>query len=427
MASPLLTSEQAVFEHAQATLLKRPEVAAARAMGRELMRSDVSASTVDGARRIENALDRWLSRLCLMTVMRSDSAPAILWCNQLSAYRSHGLEVPASAAAVDTPDFIYRFAVIDGAQSYAIDGSARVPSAGLLIQVSDDHAGSEGFALPTDGHDMESLGVVNADTFGRDSNGAFRTFVGPAPGRGGLNYIRVPPRQLQIIFRDVLNDWNEHVHALKITPLSAPIVRDAPTIAAVAASIALDFPPLVVFWLRMKSRLWADLAPNRPYGPSRRAHDWGLSLTARFHLAPDEALVMTVANVHAAYFGVQIADVWMMLPDPAVHTSSLNRAQSRLDARGNFTYVVCPTDPGCCNWLDTAGALGGSIQYRWIAISRDANTETIVRRFEIMKLDDLAGKLQLPRMDPESRNKEIAQREIEWRLRVAPYEGESSL
>jgi hypothetical protein len=425
VASPLLTRDQKMLEEAQAGLLRRREIAAARAAARTLMMEDHLAATDDGARLLDGALDRWLSRLCLMSAMRASGGPLVLWCNQLAAYEWQGRRVPASAAAVDTPDFIYRFACIDGSRTYTLSGAATQPASALFIQISDDHPGSEGFALPKeDGHSLASPGLFDAAAFDRAADGSFQVSIGPAQARA--NHIQVPPDRLQILFRDVLNAWTEHPHALTITPHDGPQTFAIPSLDSIVSGVAADFAPSVGFWLRLKERFHSLADANRPYGPIARNHHRELSLMCRFRLAPGEVLVMSMKNVPACYFGVQVADVWMMLPDPARHSSSLNRTQSWLGLDGRYTYIVSPEDPGMANWLDTAGSRDGYVLFRWLGTSRDEDTAVFAGAFEVKRLAELTAELPAHRLvDCNARNTELARRAMEWRLRITDDEGVS--
>jgi hypothetical protein len=417
--SPLLTDDQFAIEEAQAALLARPELAAARACALEAMRNDPLAATDDGARLMENALDRWLSRVCLTTLMRAESRPVIVWCNQLAAYAWRGRSVRASAAAIDTPDFIYRFACIDGTQRYRLCGRAMAPAAGLLVQVTEDHPGTEGFAQPKNGADVASSAMFDTDSFERDAEGSFQITLGPERGNLNRGEIGVPHGALQLIFRDILNDWNENAHALTLTSLGE-CRRARPSDTALAQRVAQDFPLLVGFWLRLKDKFRGLDEANRPYGPTGRSGNWGYSLVSRFELRPDEALVVTLENVEARYFGVQIADVWMMLPDPRHHSSSLNRAQSRVGEDGTLTYIISPSDPGLANWLDTAGSREGYLLFRWITSEALLESHTLVRRFEVVSLAELASTLRAhPSVDLCQRKAELMRRRLEWERRVA--------
>ena len=82
------------------------------------------------------------------------------------------------------------------------------------------------------------------------------------------------------------------------------------------------------------------------------------------------ALIIEVTPPDAKYWNFQLCDVWFVTTDYANRTSSLNDAQLRLDPDGRCHIVVAHEDPGVPNWLDTAGATEGCLQYRYI-LTRD--------------------------------------------------------
>jgi len=85
-----------------------------------------------------------------------------------------------------------------------------------------------------------------------------------------------------------------------------------------------------------------------------------------FELGPDEALVIeNRIRKPAQYVGFQLGNLWGESIEYAHATSSLNGAQSEVDADGVLRLVVAHRDPGVPNWLDTTGHPEGFLTPRW--------------------------------------------------------------
>ncbi len=82
-------------------------------------------------------------------------------------------------------------------------------------------------------------------------------------------------------------------------------------------------------------------------------------MMARYRLAPDEALLVTVERSDARYQGIQLGDPWFVTPNWIDHQASLTRAQAAVDADGRMRLVISLRDPGVANWLDPGGLRGG--------------------------------------------------------------------
>ncbi|WP_141564531.1 DUF1214 domain-containing protein [Mycolicibacterium palauense] len=97
----------------------------------------------------------------------------------------------------------------------------------------------------------------------------------------------------------------------------------------------------------------------------------------RFALQPDQALVVTVPGMEAAYTGIEIANAFAQTLGYASQQTSLNNAQLVPNADGSVTYVISATDPGVANWLDTTGIDAGDVIVRWQNLQGEVTTEPI--------------------------------------------------
>ncbi len=86
-----------------------------------------------------------------------------------------------------------------------------------------------------------------------------------------------------------------------------------------------------------------------------------------FQLADDEALVVEARlPAGADYFSWSLTDRMLVTLDWTHAPTSLNRSQAAVDADGVLRAVVCATDPGVANWMDTTGYRTGVVQCREI-------------------------------------------------------------
>lgn len=134
-----------------------------------------------------------------------------------------------------------------------------------------------------------------------------------------------------------------------------------------------------------------------------------------FELGADEALVLeTQLPESVLYWNVQVIDGLWNQVDILYRQSSLNGATAKVDPDGKFRAVLCATDPGYANWLDTGDHPYGMLIGRWYRAS-DHPTPDVKR----MKLADVAGYLgdRSPRITPEERKAALRERLIGSQLR----------
>jgi len=85
-----------------------------------------------------------------------------------------------------------------------------------------------------------------------------------------------------------------------------------------------------------------------------------------FHLGDDQALEVTGRPPETRYWSLLLMSRWMESLDTSFHTTILNCSQVELDVDGSFRILVAHRDPGCANWLDTAGHRQGYVLFRWM-------------------------------------------------------------
>jgi hypothetical protein len=108
----------------------------------------------------------------------------------------------------------------------------------------------------------------------------------------------------------------------------------------------------------------------------------------RFELEDDEALVLEVQPPKGVYWSISLGNPWLETIHYGRHQSSLNGHQAIIDADGIFRAVICATDPGVANWLDTAGHSNGAMLLRCV---RTENAP--VPNTRVVKVDDVLSAL----------------------------------
>ena len=224
-----------------------------------------------------------------------------------------------------------------------------------------------------------------------------------------------------IFIRDTLNDWTlQYPNRLRIErvagPDAAPVKSDAALADDAAAWLKLEAP----YWLQFFQQVNYNLPVNTVPPLQARAGGWGFLTTGWFQLQDDEALVVTLDPISAAYLAFQVSDVWGITPDYVSHTSGLNKAQSKANADGTYTYVISPRDPGVWNWIDTVGVHTGLFTVRWQQLA-DASPAIAraVRGGKVVKIADLKNALPAGtvRVDAAERKKQQDDHEASFALR----------
>lgn len=144
--------------------------------------------------------------------------------------------------------------------------------------------------------------------------------------------------------------------------------------------------------------------------------DWPqIYFESLFEIEHDEALIIeTELPEERPYWNVQVIDGLWNQADIPYRNTSLNGHTARIDSDGKFRAVLCRTDPGYANWLDTADHKFGLLIGRWFKCSSHP-LPTVTR----VKLDEVASHLgdRSPRITAEQRKAEMRERLIGSQLR----------
>jgi hypothetical protein len=87
---------------------------------------------------------------------------------------------------------------------------------------------------------------------------------------------------------------------------------------------------------------------------------------SHFALGADEAVLLEVAVPASPYWSFNLSSPYLENSDWHLRQNSINGHQAVVDPDGVFRAVICHSDPGVPNWLDTGGQTTGVVQSRFL-------------------------------------------------------------
>jgi hypothetical protein len=357
----------------------------------ELYRRDALAASPSGNATLQRAVDSIATAAAQYAANEDSDHPVAMWA-VTGPHHWFGLDVPRSGYGIDNPDNIYRMMPIDGAARYEIHGKVIPP--GPAQQTFVLFRGIPGVTegMNKQGRMMELAGLKSGD-LAIAADGSFTIYVDSDPAGGRSNHMRVDadnPRA-HLLVRDTLADWSaQNPTALEIRRVSGPGLRSPASETQLAARAAKILASMGPYWVAWTKRILYGQPPNQIMTPWARGTGWGYTAYGNFALARDEAWVVKLDALGAAYLAFQVADPWGVSLEYVERSSSLTQTQARPNADGTYTYVVAAADPGVRNWLDTSGLDAGTFQLRWQGLpAHNSSSDGAVRSAGIVKLQDL--------------------------------------
>ncbi|MYF11452.1 MAG: hypothetical protein F4229_10805 [Gammaproteobacteria bacterium] len=330
---------------------------------------------------------------------------------------------PTIKIGVDNPDTLYRAATIsnpDGAHAYRVWGQLGTASDFLLEQFY--------------GPDPQgAISTFEDDDLIAGEDGSFEIFL--SAERMGENWMELAPtdRLITLIIRDSFTDWaTEQPATVEIERIGtdgemSPPLRERDLIHPIEQATEI---------LERQGRFWPDFSSRlRLVGENnfidfRATESLGIPTqffsAGFFSIAQDEALIVTIPDVNAAYCGFQVANFWAASPDWINRQTSLSwcndGAQAAPMPDGGYQFVVSPRDPGVHNWIDTAG-LSQGVLYARIQSPKGEDFSPPEVRSELVKLNALEQKLEpaTVRLDAQARKRAIAARQAHARRRYQAW------
>ncbi|MDT5083027.1 MAG: hypothetical protein QOJ61_70 [Mycobacterium sp.] len=226
-----------------------------------------------------------------------------------------------------------------------------------------------------------------------DADGSFEAILSADEHDG--NWLRLAGDHPTLTVRNFFYDWDIEVPAtLRIERVGDEVVpRDRAVDLNVSVSRQLYALGEFVYDNLKFFLDFGAMAPANGFIPPMDMTEMGAAaenrpVIGRFELEDDEALLLEVQPPKGVYWSISLGNPWLETIHYGRHQSSLNGHQAVIDADGIFRAVICATDPGVANWLDTAGHSNGAMLLRCV---RTENAP--VPNTRVVKVDDVLSAL----------------------------------
>lgn len=308
------------------------------------------------------------------------------------------------------PDFIYSRTIINPRRSWKITGR-KGDAVMMVFQVQ-----SRLFA-----YDMKRLGNYEAGDFEYNADGSFEIVASPKKPASG-NWIELDPQfeRNVISVRRAIPAFDVDVGHISIEPLDGapeePYERVPETLAPQIdyACEMVDFTTRKIS-MELYHQTLENAGWNKPWlwGNERTggAAIGGAELATYgfilYDLADDEAMIIDMEVPDCLYWGAHLNDVWWQTTEYGWHQSSLSMGQAVRDADRRVRYVLCGSDTGHVNWLDTVGNRQGAVILRWYDVERRPDVKV-----DVMKKSEVDARLPegTARVSPEQRRATLVDR-----------------
>lgn len=399
---PVATAEQHAHELAALELVQHPTVQAAYRAVAETWLGRAKPS--DAMReRFEAAYEEVMFSAAVWSSNSDPLRPKVTTITRL-AHEVDGVRIPGTRWGIDNPDSVYRVIPISGEEKYVIRGRVG------------EHRMTENYFTLWNAN-MGTIDVVDGRRMEVAADGTYEITVDSSEKNGRTNHIQSTPEAHEFYIRDVLLDWSldqpNHIEVERVTGGSistSSISRDeqAEKTAAMMAHFA-DFTGKLSYGMSKSPANHFSLAWN---SNQHGAMVGQVYVAGRFDLEPGQAFVVDVSDGGAEYFTVPLGNLWGTTLDIFGSTSSLNKAQSKPNEDGTYTYVISPENPGVHNWIDSAGLREGFLTLRMAEFGPDGASEDLAATGRVIDLADLDSELpDVERIDAAGRAEQLAVRQ----------------
>jgi hypothetical protein len=234
----------------------------------------------------------------------------------------------------------------------------------------------------------------------------------------------------RVIIRDTVGDWGQIHDSLSIqeagvTPSNTLPLLSQDQISSVLATVAANavrenMSPTYFGQMDVPQSLpdntFSPIQPTVPFmpGPLLPGNNQ-ISSLGNFSLQPDQALIVKVPDLDAAYSSAMLANTFGQTAAPVTATGSLNDTQVFHDPDAGFTYyVISSKDPGVANWLNDGDVSHGEVWLRWQGL--DGPIPTTPVQAEVVNVADVSQHLPdgFPTVTAAERAADLQQRVFEW-------------
>jgi hypothetical protein len=291
--------------------------------------------------------------------------------NQVACWLTYDLghADPAHPAFFRSADLVYMWGGPNAdqvARRAAIDATGSYRVAGTMGSCEDFVLQVKTGAAQTGGADVAA--EVYASKIGLKPGDDFSLVLSPSPDAD----VVLPPDATFVHVRDYYFDWQAREPATfvieRLDDAVAPSSVSAMSVAAILDSAASQVERSIVFWMEYQERR-RDAGMTNTFSPpayvGRGVQDIMYS-HGFVALQPDEALIIELDPNDAELWGAQLYNrTWYEPLDYAHRVASRNHRQVTVDDDGRVLLVLCGTDPGHPNWLDTEGRDEVLCTVRW--------------------------------------------------------------
>lgn len=282
----------------------------------------------------------------------------------------------------DNPDNYYQNATISGKYEYKIIGKRNTVR--FLSFSTQKGTYGEGRGLPPtgflDGSDVE----IEAD-------GTFEIIV--STEEHPKNWLPMEPETGMVMVRQTFGDKKKEVPAeLELRRIDGDGLPTNMTPGRVDAGLRttakLVAGASILFAKWSKGfREHVNELPQMPPEVSTKAG--GDPKIAYYHsywqLERDQALVIDVTPPECEFWNFQLNNHWMESLDYRYYTIHVNKCTAVLNDDGSVQVVAAHEDPGCPNWISTAGHCRGTMLWRWIKAESHPRPRTKVVRLQELR------------------------------------------
>lgn len=340
--------------------------------GDNLVRPGTMLSPLDRAEGF-----RYLSRLLRIALeMQLESGDA----------RFPSFMVPSHETAkigADNPDNFYQVALIDGRWDYRVKGNRK-------------DATNINFSTKRGGYDRDGRltlsRMIEAKAMQFEPDGSFELILSQHPHPG--NWLQLEPDAAQLLIRQFLPKRREQTRAeISIERMDADGARPEPLCVedfterlSKAANFVENTAKMFCDWVsgylaRPNELPPADQALCQSVGGDPNIFYYH----GYWRLGNDEALVIRIPHVPPCeYWNFVVQNYWMESLDFRHFNVVVNKETAVMDADGGVTIVVAHRDPGCPNWLETAGHWHGTMCFRWVGATEHIHPNTRVVKFDML-------------------------------------------
>jgi len=308
------------------------------------------------------------------------------------------------------PDFLYRWAFIDGAKTYRIWGRLNDPVF-ADVQLQDGFWGDPKFSVVSNTE-------ISALPLGPE--GSYELTLSPTPQPGV--WIKTDPtaRRSVIQMRQAVIDWvGDRPMEIHIDELDRP--ADTPVMYSEADFAdrlrrSADFVTHNVDFIYSQNQklslaagefnVFHGASGNRPN--TEGGNPGAEYMHAVYDIGGDDALIIETELPKTKYWGIQVGSVWWQTADYKFHQSNLNAHTAVIDKDGRLRVVLSHVDPGVPNWLDPVDDDRGIINLRWY-FTESAPVPKVTHRVKASQARDFLP-ADTPVVTPAQRRAALAER-----------------